>query len=147
MNEMTSCSGALLRVAVLAPSRPAASGRLRVIDRFKRFGMPFSRAIELRPDLPPVIPKILPTHRAVRRTLDPHAVLGARNAARVFVPPLPQLRIALDRIAKPLHALAQLRDGRRAWRGEILVEIHARILVAVATSRKQRLLCVDGATL
>lgn len=136
------------RVAVLSAPGFSARRRLRVVDRLQGLGVLFSCAVEFGPDLPPVVrTQILAPHSAFSRALDPNAVLWARHTARVLVPPLAQLSIALNGVAESFHAFPQFGDGRCEWGGEVLVEIHARILVAVATSCKQRLLCVAGATL
>jgi hypothetical protein len=46
-----------------------------------------------------------------------------------------------------LHPFTQLRDTECAGRGEVLVDVHADILVAFATSCKRQMLRVAHATL
>jgi uncharacterized spore protein YtfJ len=120
----------------------ADSGALRY-----RFGRCATGRHELRPNLLPVIRvKLGARHAPVRGQFKADAVFGIGFAATVAMTPLADLSVRLDDVSELAHTFTELRDGRRAGGREVLVEVHPRMLVALATNCKVQKLRVAHAT-
>ena len=105
-------------------------------------------AVKFRPEHPPIVwTQILPSDDAVSRQFERNAVLGAWGASSIFMAPLPQLSITLNWVTKRPHALAQLTDTQRIGGREVLIKVHAAMIVAFATNIKRQMLRVARATL
>lgn len=80
---------------------------------------------QLRPDQMPIVRVDIDAQNpAVGGEFQPGAVLGIWAPTLVLMAPLPDLRVALDRVSQRTHRQTEFRYTQRAWRGEVLVDVH-----------------------
>lgn len=102
---------------------------------------------KLRPNSLPIVgAKVAAGNPAIAGEFQSDTVFRARQAASVLMLPLANLCITLDLIAERNKALPKLRNSQCVMRRKVLVEVHARRIVAVATSCQVAIASVAHAT-